>query len=74
MAEALLDASGLKCPLPVLRARRALKVIASGATLTVITTDLAALGDFKAFCEQTGHRLERWSEADGTVRLVIRKA
>ena len=56
MAE--LDAQGLKCPLPVLRARKALRDVAPGGLLTVLATDPAAPRDFRAFCEQTGHRFE----------------
>ena len=53
----LLDARGLKCPLPVLKARKRLNGLASGAVLTVLATDPAAPKDFAAFCEATGHTL-----------------
>ena len=52
-----LDTSGLKCPLPVLRARKALQSLAAGDVLEVIANDPAAAKDFPAFCEATGHRL-----------------
>ncbi len=51
------DASGLKCPLPILRAKKALAQMASGDVLKVITTDPHAGRDFQAFCEQTGNAL-----------------
>ena len=51
------DASGLKCPLPILRAKKALAQMGSGEVLKVITTDPHALRDFQAFCEQTGNAL-----------------
>lgn len=71
-AERLLDARGLKCPLPVLRARKAMKGMASGAVLTVIADDPAAPADFRAFCAQTGALLLELAEEDGgTARLRI---
>ena len=51
------DASGLKCPLPILRAKKALAQMASGEVLKVITTDPHAEKDFQAFCKQTGNAL-----------------
>jgi len=51
------DASGLKCPLPILRAKKALAQMASGEVLKVITTDPHAERDFQAFCGQTGNAL-----------------
>ena len=61
----VLDVKGLKCPLPVLRAKRALAALAPGALLDVEATDPAALKDFPAFCEMTGHvLLESRTEGD----------
>ncbi len=54
---AVLDAKGLRCPLPVLKARKALKDVAAGGVLRVLATDPGAAKDFEAFCETTGHRL-----------------
>lgn len=51
------DASGLKCPLPILRAKKALAQMSSGQVLEVITTDQHAERDFQAFCAQTGNTL-----------------
>ena len=52
-----LDFRGLKCPLPVLKARKALASAESGAEFVILVTDPAAPGDFEAFCAQSGHRL-----------------
>lgn len=52
-----LDVSGLACPLPVLKANKALRGLAPGALLEVRATDPAALKDFPAFAEETGHAL-----------------
>jgi len=69
-----LDCTGLICPLPVLRARKALKEVLPGGLLRVLATDPAAPRDFDAFCVATGHELvERREEGEGFV-LVIRKA
>ena len=55
--ETVLDASGLKCPLPVLKARKALSTLAPGAVLSVIATDPGAPDDLRHFCDAAGHRL-----------------
>jgi tRNA 2-thiouridine synthesizing protein A len=61
-----LDARGLTCPLPVLKAQKRLKSMASGNRLRVLATDPKAPDDFVAFCEAQGHRLiERNDEAEG---------
>ena len=51
------DASGLKCPLPILRAKKALSQLESGQVLKVVTTDPNAVRDFQAFSKQTGNGL-----------------
>lgn len=53
----LVDAAGLTCPLPILRAKKALAEMSSGQVLEVITTDQHAVRDFQAFCAQTGNVL-----------------
>lgn len=72
--EHALDARGLTCPLPVLRARKAMKPLASGDRLRVEATDPAARQDFAAFCDATGDRLVSQSEADGVLTILIEKA
>jgi len=69
-----LDARGLKCPLPVLRARKAIKEVAAGGLLKVLATDPGAPKDFVHFCETTGHELVESSESGGVYSLVIRKS
>ncbi|WMD23140.1 sulfurtransferase TusA family protein [Achromobacter seleniivolatilans] len=59
------DASGLTCPLPILRAKKALAQMASGQVLRVITTDRNAIRDFQAFARQTGNVLVAQQESDG---------
>ena len=71
-ADETLDVRGLMCPLPVLKARKALKRLAPGGMLTVLATDPAAVIDFKHFCETTPFELEGWEEDAGTYAFRIR--
>lgn len=73
MPELVLDVQGLKCPLPVLRANRALRGMAPGDRLRVLATDQAAVADFQSFCRETGHALLAWSEDQGVFSFVIRR-
>lgn len=59
------DASGLTCPLPILRAKKALAQMESGQVLRVVTTDPNAIRDFQAFARQTGNTLLAQHEAEG---------
>ncbi len=72
MADAVLDAKGLNCPLPILKAKKALKEVPTGGTLEILATDPGAVKDFEAFCRSTGNQLVE-SSADGKVyRFLIR--
>jgi tRNA 2-thiouridine synthesizing protein A len=57
MAEKTLDTKGLNCPLPVLKARRAMRELKDGDILTVLATDPASYIDFQHFCDTTGHEM-----------------
>jgi tRNA 2-thiouridine synthesizing protein A len=74
MDSTILDAKGLLCPLPVLKARKALKSMPDGGMLEILATDPGAAKDFAAFCQTTGHRLVESSEAAGIFRFLIRKS
>ena len=52
-----MDTSGLNCPLPILRAKKALAELVSGQTLKVVATDPGSIRDFQAFAKQTGNEL-----------------
>ena len=71
-ADETLDLRGLMCPLPVLKARKALRRLAPGATLEVLATDPAAVIDFRHFCETTANELLGWRERAGTYAFRIR--
>ena len=73
MSETLLDVKGMNCPLPVLRANRALRSMAPGEKLRVLATDRAAIADFRAFCQETGHALIAMSDEAGVLSFVIRR-
>ena len=70
-----LDTTGLLCPLPVLKARRALKPLAPGAVLEVLATDPGAVKDFEHFCKTTGcELLESCEQPGGVLRFRLQKA
>ncbi len=69
----LLDVKGLACPLPVLRAKKAMRDVPPGEVLEVLATDPGAVKDFEAFCETTGHTHLGWSEDGGVYAFQIRK-
>jgi len=72
MADVQLDTTGLNCPLPILKARKAIKQVPAGGTLEVIATDPGAVEDFETFCRVTGHELLEAAEDDGVFRFLIR--
>jgi tRNA 2-thiouridine synthesizing protein A len=73
MGETLLDVKGLNCPLPVLKANRALRFMQPGEKLRVLATDRAAIADFRAFCRETGHDLLSFGEEAGVFSFTIRR-
>lgn len=68
-----LDANGLLCPLPVLKARKRLQPLAPGAILKVLADDPAAIIDMPHFCAEAGHALISQEEQDGQQIYLIRK-
>lgn len=73
-ADDILDATGLLCPLPVLKARRRLKSMTPGSTLRVLADDPAAIVDVPHFCAEAGHDLLSQSDEGPHQVYVIRKA
>ena len=69
-----LDASGLNCPLPILRAKKSLAQLSEGQVLKIIATDPGSVKDFEAFSKQTGNTLESSTEEGGKYHFLIRKA
>ncbi len=73
MTDTVLDVKGMRCPLPVLRANRALRSLQPGDRLRVLATDRASVADFQAFCRETGHALLAQGEEAGVFSFTIRK-
>ncbi|MFC3127113.1 sulfurtransferase TusA family protein [Pseudoroseomonas globiformis] len=73
MKETTLDLQGLTCPLPVLKANKALRGMKPGERLTVLATDPASVKDFQAYSRETGHALVSFSEAAGLYRFTLRR-
>jgi tRNA 2-thiouridine synthesizing protein A len=71
MADQHLDAKGLLCPLPILKAKKALSAVPLGGTLEVLATDPGSAADFEAFCRATGNTLLEQSAEAGTFRFLI---
>lgn len=68
-----LDAKGLNCPLPILKAKKAIKDLPDGETLKVIATDPGSVKDFEAFCRSTGNELLDSAEDGGVYTFMIKK-
>jgi tRNA 2-thiouridine synthesizing protein A len=74
VADVTLDAKGLNCPLPILRAKKSLKDVPAGGTLEILATDPGSVADFAAFCRTTGNELIESTANAGVYRFVIRRA
>ena len=72
-ADHKLDTSGLTCPIPILKAKKALASLPAGATLEILATDPAAPKDFEAFCRATGHVLLESRMVGASYVFVIRR-
>jgi tRNA 2-thiouridine synthesizing protein A len=67
------DARGLNCPLPILRAKKALNDMSSGQVLRILATDPGSVKDFQAFCKQTGNDLLSQSEAEKEYTFFLKR-
>ena len=68
-----LDARGLNCPLPILRAKKALNDMQSGQILRIVATDPGSVKDFQAFAKQTGNDLLQQAEADKQFTFFLKR-
>ncbi len=68
-----LDATGLNCPLPILRAKKALNGMDAGKVLRIIATDPGSVKDFEAFAKQTGNELMESTEEGGKFMFLLKK-
>jgi len=69
----VLDVKGLSCPLPILRAKKALKNVPVDGLLQVIATDPGSVKDMDVFCRQTGNELVEWADEGGIYTFVIKR-
>lgn len=74
MADQVLDAKGLNCPLPILRAKKALKGMSAGQVLEIEATDPGSVADFAAFCNQTGNELMSQSSEGDVYKFEIKRS
>jgi len=72
--DAELDAKGLNCPLPILRAKKSISALETGQVLKIVATDPGSVKDFEAFCNQTGNELLSSAEVDGAFEFMIKKS
>jgi tRNA 2-thiouridine synthesizing protein A len=68
-----LDARGLNCPLPILKAKKALAELASGEVLRIVATDTGSVRDFQAFAKQTGNALLAHTQVNGEFTFWLRR-
>lgn len=68
-----LDASGLRCPLPLLKAKQVLAQVQEGDCVRVLATDAGSVRDFHTFAELAGHRICKFQEYDGTYEYILKK-
>lgn len=72
-ADQELDARGLNCPLPILRAKKSIASLGGGQVLRILATDPGSVKDFEAFCKQTGNTLVSSNQNGGDYEFLIRK-
>src|SRR3989304_3676708 len=73
MTTAVLDAKGLNCPLPILKAKKALQGVPAGGPLGIYAPDPGSVKDFEAFCRQTGNELLASSQDGNVFKFVIKR-
>ncbi len=74
MADKVLDAKGLNCPLPILKTKKMLNEVPPGGTLEVLATDPGSVADMASFCRTTGHELVESTKDGDIFRFVIKRA
>jgi tRNA 2-thiouridine synthesizing protein A len=74
MADKTLDTKGQNCPIPVLKAKKAIGEVPVGGTLEILATDPGSVADIEAFATHSGHTLVEHSESGGTYRFLIKRA
>lgn len=73
-ANLVVDAKGLSCPLPIVKAKKGIDSLTSGQIMQLETTDKGALNDFQAWVKQTGHEMLKVEEEQGVYRFFVQKS
>ncbi len=73
MGNTVLDTKGLNCPLPILKAKKALTGIAMGEVLEILATDPGSVKDFESFCRQTGHELMSSTQEGNVFKFLVKR-
>lgn len=73
MADIVIDAKGLACPMPIIKAKKGIDSIQNGETMELYTTDKGSMNDFKAWVNQTNHELVQANEENGVFKFVVKK-
>jgi tRNA 2-thiouridine synthesizing protein A len=72
-ADLIVDAKGLSCPMPIVKAKKAIDTLQSGQILQLETTDKGSKNDFQSWVKQTNHELIKMEEDNGVFRFLIKK-
>lgn len=73
MADQVLDAKGMNCPLPILKTKKALQTMQPGALLEVLATDAGSVADFESFCRQTGNQLVSSTKEGDVYKFILKR-
>ena len=73
MADQILDAKVMNCPLPILKTKKALQTLQPGGLLEVLATDPGAVADFESFCRQTGNQLVSSTKEGDVFKFVLKR-
>ncbi|KQL46954.1 sulfurtransferase TusA family protein [Brevibacillus choshinensis] len=74
MADITVDTKGMACPMPIVKAKKALDSLAPGQTMEVLSTDKGSLNDFQAWVKQTKNELVSHEEDNGVFKFLVKKA
>ncbi|UOF92402.1 sulfurtransferase TusA family protein [Fodinisporobacter ferrooxydans] len=72
-ADLIVDAKGLSCPMPIVKAKKGLDSLAPGQTMQLETTDKGSVNDFQGWVRQTKHELVNMEEENGIYRFIVKK-
>jgi len=73
MADIFVDAKGLACPMPIVKAKQAIDSLKPGQTMELHTTDKGSMNDFQAWVRRTNHELIEAKEDNGVYKFIVRK-